>query len=152
MSILTQVLQSGVIQKISAQVNEPEDKVKTIVEEGGGTILSSIQSQLKGASPTSGIMQALKNHSGADLSDVPGMISSIDMKDGAKMLHHILGDQTGDLETGLSNKTGVSKNSVNQILSTIAPILMKFLGDNILKGGDLMGTVSSALGGLFGKK
>ncbi len=54
-------------------------------------------------------------------------IEEADVEDGSKILSHILGDQSGNVMSQLSHRTGMSTADVNTALSGLAPTLLSGL-------------------------
>lgn len=109
--------------------------------------MSNNTSTKKGAEALSG---ALDDHAGADLSDIAGLLKNADTKDGAKILKHILGDDSDSIEKGLAKKSGMTKSQVSGVLSTVAPVLLALLGSKKTETNTSSGGLSSLLGSLLG--
>jgi hypothetical protein len=81
-----------------------------------------------------GLRQALEqDHDGAildQLSDYLGGSARLSPRttNGAGILEHVLGGRRGTLEQALSAKSGLSLDSIAQLLPLLAPILMGMLG------------------------
>jgi hypothetical protein len=68
------------------------------------------------------------DHDGSLLDDLSGYILAPDKQDGDGILGHVLGGQRSDAEKAVSQSTGLDPKQVAQILATLAPIVLAYLG------------------------
>ncbi|MGO4938328.1 DUF937 domain-containing protein [Fundicoccus sp. Sow4_H7] len=72
---------------------------------------------------------ALKQHEDVDrYSSLEELSANVDKEDGNKILNHIFGNND-NVVNGLSNNLGFSSQSINSVLSVLAPMVMKFFAD-----------------------
>ena len=135
-------------------------------ESQAGNVLSMAMPLLLGAmkknvtsSPQSaeGLMNALSSkHNGSILDDLGGLFGGgVDqsvMDDGAGILGHVFGDKQPQVESALSQKSGVDMGSIANILKIAAPIVMGMLGkekaqNNVNDANGLNSMLSGMLGG-----
>ena len=64
----------------------------------------------------------------APLDDLAGYFTNPDTQDGDAILGHVLGGQRKEAEEAVSRSTGLDVNQVAQILATLAPIVLAYLG------------------------
>ena len=69
-----------------------------------------------------------RDHDGSILDNLGGFLSSGNSDLGGGILKHILGGQEAQVESGLSQKAGISSGSMATILKMAAPILLGMLG------------------------
>ncbi len=122
------------------------------------------------------IAGALVQHSTSTVFDESGSVdlNAVDTADGAKIVQHIFGDQSGQMAAALGQRTGASSSLIQQLLPILAPIVLAYLakkltggssqsaggaGGNILNdilgsvlggGGSAVPTQQSAGGGVLG--
>ncbi len=102
-----------------------------------------------------GLLGALTGgkHDGGLLDNLGGLLGGgeIDTEDGGKILGHVLGSDQPNIESNLSQNTGVSADKIGTILKMAAPILMAFLANKARNGNVQNGTdLGDLLGGLLG--
>ena len=125
-SLLSTMLSSGSVNGISQLTGSSNQDVTNV-------LVSALPSLLGGAgmqatAENSGFEQALYSHAQEDTSNIANFMSGVDMKDGSKILGHLLGANTTATTNAVAANTGVSKRSTASILSAAAPLLMSLLG------------------------
>jgi hypothetical protein len=105
------------------------------------------------------IAGALTQHTGSSLVDGSGSVDlhAVDIEDGAKIVQHIFGDQSGQLAAALGQRTGASSSLIQQLLPILAPIVLAYLAKRLTggssqsaggAGGNILGDIlGSVLGG-----
>ena len=68
------------------------------------------------------LLGALSQHKNNDSMDL--QLKDADEKDGAKIIHHILGNKENAVTQDLSAQTGLGTDQIHQVLSILAPGLM----------------------------
>lgn len=109
--------------------------------------MSNNTSTKKGAESLAG---ALDDHAGVDLGDIAGLLKNADTKDGAKILKHILGDDSDSIQKGLAKQNDMTKSQVSSILSAVAPVLLAILGSKKTETNTSSSGLSTLLGSLLG--
>ncbi len=125
-SLLSTMLSSGSVNGISQLTGSSNQDVTNV-------LVSALPSLLGGAgmqatAENSGFEQALYSHAKDDTSNIANFMSGVDMKDGSKILGHLLGANTTATTNAVAANTGVSKRSTASILSAAARLLMSLLG------------------------
>ena len=94
------------------------------------------------------ITGALAQHSNSSLFGESGSVdlNAVDTEDGAKIVQHIFGDQSGQMAAALGQRTGASKSLIQQLLPILAPIVLAYLAKKLTGGS----TQQSAGGGVLG--
>ena len=125
-------------------------------------LLNGAGGQAKDKNTSASFLSALTDHAKDDTNDLSKFLGGVDLKDGGKIIGHLLGSDKDGILKDISKSTGVSKSKTNSILSAIAPLLMSLLGkqaDKEKDNGDitdLFGSllenvdVGDLLGGLLG--
>lgn len=92
------------------------------------TLLNGAKDQAKNEDTTEGFVNALSQHAKVDTKDLSQFLGNVDMKDGGKIIAHLLGSGKNDTLSTIATQSGVSQNKTNAILSALAPLLMSLLG------------------------
>lgn len=66
--------------------------------------------------------------------------------DGSRILGHLLGDQQGNVESSVAQFAGVESGLVQKLLPILAPIVMGYIGKQVLGGGLDVGGLGALLG------
>lgn len=111
--------QSGIDPALASQAVEMLIPILT-------TALARNASSPDGARELSDALQ--RDHDGSLLDNLSGYIQAPDTQDGDAILGHVLGGQRGDAEAAVSRSTGLDPKQVAQILATLAPIVLAYLG------------------------
>lgn len=118
-----------------------------------GAMKKNVSSSPQGAE---GLMSALSSkHDGSILDNLGGLFGGgVDdsvMSDGAGILGHVFGNKQPQVESALSQKSGLDAGSVASILKIAAPIVMGFLAKQKSESNvsDANG-LNSLLGGMLG--
>ena len=92
-------------------------------------------------------------HDGSLLDNLSGILQGHTQElqqDGDGILGHVFGNKRSAVEQGISNKTGVSSSKIGPLLSTLAPIVMAYLGKEKRQTSTNAGGLGDLLGGLMG--
>ena len=151
-SILGTLVSSDSISGISSAAGVSEGEAKSVLSSALPGLLSGALSQSEGADTVSGFAGALTQHSKDDVSDVKGFLSGVDLKDGAKIVSHLLGAGESGAVAAASAASGTSKAKTKGVLSAAAPLLMSLLGQETQaqqsqnSGLNVTGIIGSLLG------
>ena len=75
----------------------------------------------------------------------------MDLKEGGKILNHILGDKTSNVENKLAASSGLNKSQVDTLLTQFAPLLLAQLGKQKKQGNINEGNLVAGIGSLLGQ-
>lgn len=123
--------------RIGAQIGADEQETRTAISAAIPSIIAALSQE---ADRGAGLRQAISNdHDGSILDDLPGYLNgtanlSPRTTNGAGILEHVFGGQQQDVERTLSSKTGLSLDSIAQLLPILAPIVMGMLGKKTQSG------------------
>ncbi|MCL6266060.1 DUF937 domain-containing protein [Flagellimonas myxillae] len=152
LDLLNSPMGKQLISGVAGQTGQPENKTADVLSMAMPLLMGAMKRNVSNQSGAEGLMNALSSkHDGSILDDLGGLFGGgVDqgvMDDGAGILGHIFGSKQPQVETALSNRSGVDAGSIAQILKIAAPILLGFLGRQSRQQ-----KVSSpdALGGLLG--
>ena len=156
MTDMLEQLLGGQADRIGAQIGADQEQTRTAIS---AVIPSLIAGLSQEAERGSGLRQAIaEDHDGSILDDLSGYLDgtaslSPRTTNGAGILEHIFGGQQQSVERTLSSKTGLSLDSIAQLLPILAPIVMGMLGKKTQSGtgsSDGSGFGLDDLGSLLG--
>ncbi len=134
MDLMT-LLQEGIasaesVQTLSRKTRASDDQVSAVLMSAIPALMAGMQKNAESDEGAGGLAKALDDHADADVSDITAFLDQADAEDGAKILEHILGGhgETARVEKNLAAGTGMDMEQVAGILSTVAPLLMSYLG------------------------
>lgn len=146
-----------VIDGVSKETGISTSQASSVIEMAAPMLLGAVQnnSQGEGASSLLSALQSDK-HDGSILDNLGSLFGNggdnAVTQDGANILGHLLGGNQSTVANAIGAKTGVSASNVSQILQTLAPLLMGFLGkkvtdNNVSSTNGLGDLLSGFLGG-----
>ncbi len=139
------LLSSDSINGLSNATGTSAKDVTSVLTNALPTLLNGAKDQANGKDTTEGFVNALSQHAQADTKDLSQFLGNVDMKDGGKIIAHLLGAGKNDTLSTIASQSGVSQNKTNDILSALAPLLMSLLGQQTQAEES-----NSPIGGLFG--
>ncbi|REJ78800.1 MAG: DUF937 domain-containing protein [Acidobacteria bacterium] len=135
--LLGAVQGSSVREQIGQNLRADSSAVNSAIEIALPAIMGGLAQNSQTVSGAAGIDQALeKDHDGSlleSLSDylqggVPSPANANRQTDGSGILGHILGNASGPIAQEISKRTGLSAGQSANLLITLAPIVMAYLG------------------------
>ncbi len=157
LDLLNSPMGKQLISGVAGQTGQPESKTADVMSMAMPLILGAMKKNVS-SSPqgAEGLMSALSSkHDGSILDNLGGFFGGgVDesvMNDGAGILGHVFGNKQPQVESALSQKSGLDASSVASILKIAAPIVMGFLGKQTAQSNvnDASG-MNSLLGGMLG--
>ena len=149
-SSIGQSIVQNVAGKLGMNPNEASSAVKTAIP----TILAGMTRNAQSKEGAESLNRAIESkHDGSLLEDLSGMLQGHTQelqKDGDGILGHIFGNKRSVVEQNISQKTGVSNDKIGPLLSTLAPIVMAYLGKEKKQSNAGAGDLNSLLSGLIG--
>ena len=149
-SSIGQSIVQNVAGKLGMNPNEASSAVKTAIP----TILAGMTRNAQSKEGAESLNRAIESkHDGSLLEDLSGMLQGHTQelqKDGDGILGHIFGNKRSVVEQNISQKTGVSNDKIGPLLSTLAPIVMAYLGKEKKQSNAGVGDLNSLLSGLIG--
>lgn len=149
-------LQGGGLDEISGALGVDSGTGASLIQQALPALLGGLSTNAASPSGATALLGALPKHQGA----LPqtGLLNSIDLDDGQKIVNHVLGDRQDAVANHLM---GDKSSLMKQLLPMLAPLVLNWLanrGDGMDAGGlgGLLGGEASAarsgmpdLGGLF---
>jgi hypothetical protein len=161
------LISGGGLDALSKRTKVGKEDIAKVLSAGIPALVGGMRRNAGAEAGAQSLAKALADHSAADTSDAAAFLKNADLKDGKKILGHVLGDDQKKLVDELSRATGVTKGKTTSLLALAAPLLLSVLGsqnnsqqqqsssDSGLLGllGGLLGggqSSGSLLGGLLG--
>ena len=127
-SMMKTMLSSDSIAKMSEKTGTSTDEVKSVLLSALPAMLSGVKGQAINKDTVAGFAGALESHAKDDTSDISAFLSNVDIKDGEKIVGHLLGGDKAETTKAAANKAGLSTAATGSILGAAAPLLMSLLG------------------------
>lgn len=149
-NLITSALNNQAIGQMSKSLGVDESKVSSVISMAVPAILGQMNKNAQTPQGAESLNNALNNHSGSVLENLGQLLGgATNNAEGESILNHIFGGKQEQLAQNLGSQTGLSSGNVMQILSTIAPLIMGFLGKEKQQGNLNIGNLTSVLGNLF---
>jgi len=157
LSLLNSPMGKQMISGVAGQTGQSEDKTASVLNMAMPLLLGAMKKNASSPEGAAGLMSALagKHSGGGVLNNLEGLFNGgVDddvVKEGDGILNHVLGSKQPQVESALSQKSGLDAGAVSQILKIAAPILMGFIGQQTAQSNvsDSNG-ISSLLGSMLG--
>ena len=132
---------------LSKRTKVGKEDVAKVLSAGIPALVGGMRRNAGAEAGAASLSKALADHSADDVTNPAAFLKGADLKDGKKILGHVLGDDQKGLVDEISRASGVTKGKTTTILALVAPLLLSLLGQNNgSSGGGLLGL----LGGLLG--
>lgn len=150
----TNLIQGAMGQQIvgsaAKQLGINESQAQTAVAAAVPFLLSALNKNAQGGG-AEGISNALNQHDGSILDNLSGFLGQGgNQQDGLGILGHVLGNKQQNVESAISQQSGLNTAQVTQILALVAPIVMGYLGKQKQSEGLDSNGIAGLLGGLVG--
>ena len=140
------LLSGGGLSAISKRTKLKQADVARVLSAGIPALLSGMADNAAQAEGEAALSRALKDHEKVTAANVGDFLKQADLKDGKKILGHVLGTNQEALLQKISADTGVTKAKTTTILALAAPLLLSLLGNQSSGAGGLTGLLGSLLG------
>ena len=142
------LVSEGGVSAISKRTKLSKQDVAKVLSAGIPALVGGMRRNAGAAEGAESLSRALADHSAADTSKPAEFLKNADLKDGKKILGHVLGDDQNALVEQISKASGVTKGKTTTILALVAPLLLSLLGSQNSGGsGGLLGMLGGLLGG-----
>lgn len=142
------LISGGGLNAISKRTKVNQEDVAKVLSAGIPALVGGMRRNAGAEAGAASLSRALADHSKDDVSNPAAFLKSADLKDGKKILGHVLGDDQKGLVDEISKAAGVTKGKTTTILALVAPLLLSLLGSqNSNSGGGLLGMLGGLLGG-----
>lgn len=127
--LLSQLLSATVVNSLASNTGSNNKDVTSVLSSALPSLLSGAMAQNNNAKTSNSFLNALTNHGQKEESS---LLDNIDLVDGGKIVAHLLGANTEKEVENTAKETGVSSDLVSKIISAAAPVLMAYLGKQVL--------------------
>lgn len=153
---LFQQLQGAPLQQLSRQLGTGQMQTSNAIGAALPLLLSALGKNASQPSGAEALLGALQNdHAGGlDVGSVLGAVlggAQSRQTNGAGILGHIFGGNQSRAAAGLGQATGLGNDKAAMLLQVLAPIVMSFLAQRFLGGGQ-QAAGASGLGELLGQE
>lgn len=152
--LLNSSLGQSIIQNVASQFGMDQKEASGAVSAAIPTILTGMTKNAQSKEGAESLNRAIESkHDGSLLDNLSGILQGHTQElqqDGDGILGHVFGNKRSAVEQGISNKTGVSSSKIGPLLSTLAPIVMAYLGKEKRQTSTNAGGLGDLLGGLMG--
>lgn len=155
LDLLNSEMGKTIVNGVANETGQSESKTQSVLIMAMPVLLEAMKRNAATPEGGEGLLNALKtNHDGSILNDLgdlfAGGVNESVKQDGSKILEHILGNKTQNIEKALGAKAGIKASNVSNILKVAAPVLLGLLGkqtkqNKINNASDLI----SLIGGLL---
>ena len=143
------LLSSDSIQGLTQATGASGSDITSVLSSALPTLLNGANAQAKDKETAEGFVSALAQHAADDTSDLSKFLGNVDMKDGAKIIGHLLGSNTDSVVSEVADNAGVSADKTSSILSAAAPLLMSLLGQQADEDENKDSGIESILGAVL---
>lgn len=115
--------------ELSKSAGASEGQVKQLVMKALPMLFSGMYQNSSTAEGAQALEKALDDHAPDAEKSTSAMLSKADVKDGKKIVEHVLGDNQAEVTKGLAKSTGLSQNQVSTLLGQLAPVVLSLVGN-----------------------
>ena len=149
-SLLGTMMNSESVTGVSQAANVSADSAQNILSAALPSLLSGALNQSQNSETAEGFASALSQHAASDTSSISSFLSGVDLKDGGKIIAHLLGANTSGTVSSIAAQTGASEEETSSVLSAAAPLLMSLLGQTAGSEANAGTGVAGVMSGLLG--
>lgn len=133
---IDEILSQLPAEELAAQLGTDPDTAMDAARKALPALLGGLNREV-GMGQGDALGAALQRDHDGSLLDSPNPLAAVDMADGQKILGHIFGDQTTEVEQRLGAKSAAGSSIFSKLLPMLAPLVMAWLGKRM--GGALGG-------------
>lgn len=137
MAAVDEILQSLPIDQLAQQVGAEPQEVQQAAQAALPALLGGLQANAQDPGGASSIVEALGQHND-DLATGQVDLGQVDPADGEKIASHIFGSNEDQVYSALGG-TGASSGLIRKLIPILAPIVLSYIANKVLKGGGLGG-------------
>ena len=127
-SLLGTIVSQDSMKQIGSAANVPTKDVQSVLMSALPSLLGGALSQATSQNTAAGFAGALNQHAASNTSNLGSFLSNVDLDDGAKIIGHLLGNNSNNVVNQAAKSSGLSLGQTLKILSIAAPLVMSLLG------------------------
>lgn len=127
--ILNSVGKDKIMDAFSQTLNEDKDKVAKATTELLPALLSGMSQNIKKENGLESLMGAITQHENDKINNPLAFLDGLDLKDGQKILGHLLGSTQKEVQKEVAQKSGLSSVNTGKLMAMLAPLIMGYLGN-----------------------
>ncbi len=142
-SLMSSLLSDQNITSVAHKAGVSEEEAASVLATALPVMLNGANGQASDAATTESFYKAVTDHAQKDP-------EKVDLKEGGKIVGHLLGTDEKAAEDAIAKRAGLSSANVGLILAAAAPLIMNMLGNSTSNSHSSSGTASllnSLLGG-----
>lgn len=127
--ILNRSLKGETTGHLSERIGATQEQTQNALRAAVPTLVTALSNNARRPRGAAEILEALRrDHDGSVLDDVDGHVRGGQDDAGEGILRHVLGDNRGRVEEGVSQFAGMDAKSIGKLLVVLAPLIMGVLG------------------------
>lgn len=115
--------------ELSKSAGASDDQVKQLVTKALPLFLSGMYQNSSTDEGAQALEKALDDHAPNAEKSTSSMLRKADVKDGQKIVEHVLGANEKEVTKGLSQSTGLTQTQVSTLLGQLAPVILSLVGN-----------------------
>ncbi len=135
------------VAEIAKRAKVKQSDVAKVLSAGIPALLSGMHDNASDKAGEESLGRALNDHGKDNVENVGAFLKGADLKDGKKILGHVLGGNQKALIEQIAGSSGVTKGKTTTILALAAPLILSLLAQN---NNSNSGGILGLLGGLLG--
>lgn len=133
MAAVDEILQNLPIDQLAQQVGAEPEEVQQAAQAALPALLGGLQANAQDPGGASSIVEALGQHDD-DLATGQIDLGQVDPADGQKIASHIFGSNEEQVYSALGG-SGASSGLIKRLIPILAPIVLSYIANKVLKGG-----------------
>lgn len=117
------------INQLNKSVGGDAKGVEQVVQLGIPLLMEALNRNTRTHEGALSLTKALEQHQESQVGDLLSFFNNVDKEDGAKILQHIFSNKKESIQNNLSKTTGLKQDQVASLLSQLAPLLLRALGN-----------------------
>lgn len=154
--LLNSPIGQSIVKSVAGQLGINEKEASTAVTTAMPAILAGMTKNASSKEGAESLNKALESkHDGSLLDNLSSMLQgSVGelQRDGDGILGHVFGGNRSAIEQGVARQAGISSGKAGSLLSTLAPIVMAYLGKEKQQTNAGAGGLGDLLGNLLGSQ
>ena len=126
--VLQTLGQDKMMDAFSKTLNEDPDKIAKAATTLVPALFGGMQENIKSENGLTSLMSALDDHKNDKVESPNNFLKNLDLKDGEKILGHLLGTNKTKVQKEVSKSSGLSGDTTGKLMMMLAPLVMGYLG------------------------